>query len=104
MRLTHDPNFQRELDTVLSNAKTVTRVLWWLHLFVVAAVLTATIFFLERWGVTTGLMVSVTVGVATLCFVAVLNSAVGVLHGSLMAIVGTIEWFEKKQLGEVEEI
>ena len=39
---------------------------------------------------------------STLCLVAVINSAVRVMHMSLTLLVATVEWVGRKQLGEYE--
>ncbi len=107
MGLKYDPDLQAEL------AEDSAKEWWWVRLVVVAVFLAVTIFLLQHWNVTPGLMVSVTVAVATLCAVAVLNSALTVVHRDLTLVASNIWWYanilinieryRKKQLGEIEE-
>lgn len=103
MRLKYDPDFQRELETLVSSTKRKGEAVGWVHVVAAAIVLAATIFLLWYWQAPPGLMVSVTIAVATVCVVATFNAAVTVVHGSLTVVVATLEWFGKKSLGEVEE-
>ncbi len=69
------------------------------RLFVIAAVaLTAWIAVAYHYGMSDGLMISVTIAVATMCLIRVLNTWATALMAGIVYNCGAIEWFGQKHL------
>ena len=68
-------------------------------LFVIAAiVLAAWIGAAQRYGLPDGLMISVTIAVATMCLIMVLNYRTTAIEADIIYVSGAIEWFGQKQI------
>ena len=102
MSLTHDVEFQKELDLVIKQARAKGVFYWWITLLVTALLLIGFSVALSRSNLGDAFKISLMIAAATLCLIAIINSGINHLHQSLVVVVGTMEWFAKKQLGEYE--
>ena len=73
--------------------------------FVVAAViLAAGIIALQHYQVSASLMISVTIALATMCLVGVLNLRTMTLEADIIYLSGAIEWFGNKHLEQLIDL
>ena len=73
--------------------------------FVVAAVvLAAGIIALHHYQVSASLMISVTIALATMCLIGVLNLRTMTLEADIIYLSGAIEWFGNKHLEQLIDL
>ncbi len=70
------------------------RQLFW----TVAIVLAAWIGAAQHYGLPDGLMISVTIAIATMCLIMVLNYRTTAIEADIIYVSGAIEWFGQKQI------
>ncbi len=102
MPLIYDPEYQRELDAITRKTASGNRQVYWWHLLATAGTLAGVFWGLSYFGASDAQLVAGVVLASTLCLVAVINSAVRVMHVSLTLLIATVEWVGRKQLGEYE--
>ena len=93
---------QKELEAVAKKSASGDRQVWWGHLLATAGVLAGLFWGLRYFGASDAQLVAGVVVASTVCLVAVINSAVRVMHVSLTLLVASVEWVGRKQLGEYE--
>ncbi len=102
MPLKYDPEWQNELDKVSERVLRNNRQFWWISFVATGVILCGLLWLLSRFGMSQAYVISGTIVVASLCLVAVINSAVTTIHASLALLTATVEWVGRKQLGEYE--
>ena len=103
MNLKYEIDLAREADLLKDETIKTDKAAFLRLLLTYAAVLVATVALLYFSNAPTGLMVSVTLAVATLCVIRVIGFVASLLHLNLVYLTATVEWFGKQQLGEDEE-
>ncbi len=102
MPLIYDAEYQKELEAVARKAASGDRQVWWGHLLATTGVLAGLFWGLSYFGASGAQIVAGVVVASTVCLVAVINSAVRIMHVSLTLLIASVEWVGRKQLGEYE--
>ncbi|MCH7539229.1 MAG: hypothetical protein IH999_02330 [Proteobacteria bacterium] len=103
MRLKYDADYQRELEALVAKTEAHRKWASW-SLIVATAIILGTILFMSHhYQAPTGLMISLTIAASTLCLMVIFTTGITVLQRGFVLMAFTIEWFEKKKLGETIE-
>ena len=102
MPLIYDPEYQREMETIVAKARKRNARARMVRLGVNAVILAAALYVAESIGLQEQQVLSVVVVAATLCVIATINSAADAIHGSLVVQISVLEWVGRKQLGEYD--
>ncbi len=102
MPLRFDAEWGAELEKLRSHTTAGNRRFSRLSFLAIFFVLAGSIWYLDQSSISDGKFVSLIVALSTLILVWIINSAVGVVHGSLVLLTATTEWVGRKQLGEYD--
>lgn len=100
MPLTHDHEYQVELDKAKASALAGNKSFWWRSLIGSLVFLAVVAYLLHISNLEDSTPILVMLGACTVCIVAVVNSAVTAIHTTLVIVAGAVEWVGRKKLGE----
>lgn len=103
MPLTHDPEYQKELDKIKGNILKRNRSSFWFSLVISAVILILLLLILNASNLSDNLKTSIIIITCTLVLIAIINSAVTAIHGAVTIVAAAVEWVGRKQLGEYKE-
>ncbi len=102
MPLRFDAEWGAGLEKNRSRATAANRRFSILSFLAIFFLLAGSIWYLDQTSISDGKFVSLIVALSTLSLVWIINSAVGVVHGSLVLLTAATEWVGRKQLGEYD--
>ena len=103
MPLTHDPEYQNELETLSLEATSTARGEKRRSLIFITAFLSLVIYVIKNLDVESTTETLLMLGACTISLIAVIHAAIGRIQTSLVLLIATTEWVGRKQLGEYEK-